>query len=51
MTQFEFENGIIYQGEHLNGQRHGWGRQTFPDGSYYEGLWQYNVPHGKGTFV
>lgn len=31
--------------------RHGWGRQTFHDGSYYEGQWENDMTNGKGTFV
>lgn len=37
ITEFHFPNGALYQGEYCGGRRHGWGKQTFPDGSYYEG--------------
>ena len=31
-----------YEGEWLKNKRHGWGRMTYSDGSYYEVSW-YNM--------
>ena len=43
-------NGICYQGDWVNGQRHGWGIFTKPDGYRYEGEFKHNKKHGKGIF-
>lgn len=51
MVEFIFENGVIYQGQELNGQRHGWGKQTFEDGSSYQGMWLHDLPNGRGVFL
>ena len=37
-----------YIGEFLNGQRHGFGIETFSDGRKYEGEWQMNKYNGNG---
>lgn len=31
--------------------RHGMGKETLPDGSYYEGHWEHDKPEGKGIMV
>ena len=33
------ESGAVYEGEWLNGQRDGHGKQEWLDGSRYEGQW------------
>lgn len=42
LDKIELENGIIYEGEWLNGMRHGQGTQIWVDGSRYVGEWKYN---------
>jgi hypothetical protein len=37
-----------YEGETLKGFRHGYGKYTFEDGSYYEGHWNFNRMQGQG---
>tara|TARA_R100000152_G_C6778431_1_gene209102 strand:+ start:1814 stop:3124 length:1311 start_codon:yes stop_codon:yes gene_type:complete len=44
------DNGIYYQGEWLNGLRHGWGIYIKPDGYRYEGEFKNDKKHGKGIF-
>ncbi len=43
-------NGVYYQGDWVNGQRHGWGIHTKPDGYRYEGEFKHDKKHGKGIF-
>lgn len=47
-TIINYENGNTYDGD-VNGynQRHGQGKFTYPGGTY-EGMFENNVPHGKG---
>jgi len=44
------ENRMNYEGDRLNGQRHGKGKQVFEDGSQFEGDWVDNKKHGHGTY-
>lgn len=39
---------IKYVGSFKDGQKSGYGRATYPDGSVYMGEWLNNLPHGKG---
>jgi hypothetical protein len=39
---------IKYVGSFKNGQKSGYGRAIYPDGSVYIGDWLNNLPHGKG---
>jgi hypothetical protein len=39
---------IKYQGAFVNGQKSGYGRATYPDGSVYNGYWSNDLPSGKG---
>ena len=48
---FIFSTGAIYEGEMLNGKRHGYGTQNWPDGASYEGQWKDHKAHGKGKFL
>jgi hypothetical protein len=39
-----------YEGDMVNGVRHGWGRLSFHDSpAVYEGEWRQGLRHGKGT--
>jgi hypothetical protein len=40
-----------YEGERLDGKRHGWGRFSFSGCSYYEGQWQNGEMHGWGKLI
>ena len=35
-------NGDQYVGDYINGQKHGKGTLTYPDGKIEKGLWQYD---------
>ena len=45
----KYKNGEIFKGSFKESQRV-FGRHTFPDGSYYEGTFRENMPHGNGEF-
>ena len=32
----------------MNDFRHGYGEMEWVDGSWYKGMWEYGVQHGKG---
>lgn len=36
-TYFQSLEGITYDGEWIKGEQNGFGKETYPDGSYYEG--------------
>lgn len=40
----------VYEGEYLNGARHGEGTYTFGSGARYVGEYRENLKHGQGTF-
>jgi hypothetical protein len=42
------ENGVIYTGEWMNGQKDGFGIQVWPDGTRYEGIWSKDKANGRG---
>ena len=44
------DNGIIYKGEAMNGQRHGIGIEIYPDKRIYKGKWKNNIPCGRGIY-
>jgi len=39
----------VYDGEWEENKIQGFGRMTYPDGTYYEGKWKKGYKHGKGT--
>ena len=45
------ENGFTYEGQMLNGQRHGYGKITWDSGNVYTGDFYYGVRTGKGELV
>ena len=51
------EDGDVYQGEFLNGMRHGKGKQTYhggkdgTGGDIYEGWWENDKRSGRGTLA
>lgn len=40
----------IYMGQSKNKMPHGFGVLDFEDGSYYQGMYQFGIPNGPGTF-
>ena len=48
---FTWPDGAVYQGDFVNGQRHGQGKYTFSDGGCYEGSWKDGRYDGYGTCV
>lgn len=46
-----YTNGDTYEGEVLNGKRHGKGRYTFKSGAYYDGEWKSGEKQGHGKYV
>jgi hypothetical protein len=48
-VQETYEDSSIYDGEKLNGLRHGNGKFYYSDGGYYEGEWKYGRMEGLGT--
>lgn len=46
---FEFTPKNGYNGEWENGKKHGQGNFLYPNGDYYKGQWQYDLPNGEGT--
>lgn len=41
---------ILLAGTQKGGMRHGFGRQEWPDGAYYEGNWENDKTNGNGKF-
>lgn len=46
----QFRSGAIYTGQWCGNQRHGFGRQVWPDGAQYEGCWSNSSACGLGRF-
>ena len=40
-----------YEGQLLDGMRHGKGVYNYANGDYYSGMWKFNLPDGLGTYV
>ena len=43
-------NELVYEGDYLEGYKHGFGKLIFEDKSYYEGNFFHNNLNGKGKF-
>jgi len=51
VTETDERTGEVYEGHTADGQRHGRGRLTFPDGSSVEGRWSDgDGPQGPGVY-
>ncbi len=50
MDSFDVVSGE-YEGEMLNGKRHGYGVAKYENGTVYEGYWEDNKPHGQGKYT
>ena len=47
----EYDGGDVYEGEILNGKRHGHGTYTWADGDTYEGDWKDGKRCGRGKVI
>lgn len=47
----EYDGGDVYEGEILNGKRHGRGKYTWANGDTYEGEWKDGKRCGRGKLV
>ena len=47
-TALSYPNGEIYEGQFLNGMRHGLGTCIYVNGDMYEGEWSEGLCHGEG---
>lgn len=47
----EYDGGDVYEGEILNGKRHGHGTYTWADGDTYEGDWRDGKRCGRGKLI
>lgn len=52
LKKVEIEGGLEYEGQvkKKNGERHGYGKLKWPDGSYFEGYWIDGKADGRGIF-
>lgn len=48
LKRVEYDGGDVYEGEILNGKRHGHGTYTWSDGSFYDGEWKDGNENGHG---
>lgn len=46
---YDCEGKSYYDGDWVNGIKHGWGTRQYPSGNIYHGMWFNNVRHGEGT--
>eukprot|EP01041_Mallomonas_annulata_P003568 gene3568-7095_t len=44
-------NGDIYEGEWMDGYKHGKGRYTYANGDIYDGDWKKGLMHGQGLYI
>lgn len=49
--RIEYDGGDVYEGEILNGKRHGHGTYTWADGDTYEGDWKDGKRCGRGKLI
>lgn len=50
IERVEFDNGDVYEGEMLDGLRHGKGKYTWANGDFYEGEWAKGWRSGFGIY-
>lgn len=46
---YDADGKSYYDGEWVNGIKHGWGTRQYASGNIYHGMWFNNVRHGEGT--
>ncbi|KPI89341.1 hypothetical protein ABL78_1570 [Leptomonas seymouri] len=49
MGYLQYSNGVIYEGEWLNGERHGLGVCFYPSGNIFVGQFRSGLMEGRGT--
>lgn len=49
--KYLYDNGYIYEGHFIKGQRSGLGTLLLPAGDRYEGMWENDQFHGQGTYT
>lgn len=45
---YKWKDGSQYEGNFLNGKKHGKGKYKDINGGYYDGMWKNGKKHGKG---
>lgn len=48
--KYIYNNGYIYEGDFVGGNRSGLGILTSPNGDFYEGMWANDQFNGQGTY-
>jgi len=46
-----FDNGDIYDGSWLDGNKYGWGKMIYKNGDIYDGEWDICGKHGQGKMM
>lgn len=46
--RFKYDNGDVYEGDFVNGKKHGDGKYTRADGSVFDGEYKNDKKHGRG---
>ena len=49
-VQHTYSDGGYYEGQWLDGKRHGQGKMHWPSGDCYEGQWLDDKKHGQGKY-
>ena len=47
-VRWSWSDGSFYVGEHVEGQKAGYGEYKFSDGCLFKGIWQNDLMHGVG---
>ena len=50
-TKFTYPDGSVYEGEMLDGKKHGKGKMVFPNKAVYDGEWQDDKMNGRATLT
>ncbi len=48
---YSYKNGDSYEGDFVEGKRHGLGEYIYKDTSYYRGEWENDCKSGRGVYV
>lgn len=47
---YRYKNGDVYEGDFVEGKRHGLGEYVYKDKSYYRGEWENDCKSGRGVY-